>query len=68
MDVVEERCAGVDLGKVDCKVCIRIPGKVNRSHREVRTFSTMNHGLVGVKYAIHPGQAAFRVSLRIPAA
>ena len=49
MDVVEERCAGVDLGKVDCKVCIRIPRKGNRSRREVRTFSTMNHGLLELR-------------------
>lgn len=27
MDVMEQRCAGVDLGKADCRVCIWVPEK-----------------------------------------
>jgi transposase len=49
MDVFEERCAGVDLGKIECKVCIRVPGKGKRSRREVRTFSTMCDGLLELR-------------------
>lgn len=46
MDVLEERCAGIDLGKAECKVCIRVPGKGKRSRREARTFSTMSDDLL----------------------
>ncbi|WP_331719030.1 IS110 family transposase (plasmid) [Streptomyces sp. NBC_00289] len=49
MDVFEERCAGADLGKVDCKVCIRVPGTGKRARREVRTFSTMSDGLLELR-------------------
>ncbi|MGX4689192.1 transposase [Streptomyces sp. JNUCC 63] len=34
MDVVEERCAGIDLSKADAKVCIRLPGSGKRARRE----------------------------------
>lgn len=47
VDVVEERCAGIDLSKTDAKVCVRLPGK--RVRREVRTFSTMNDGLLELR-------------------
>jgi transposase len=49
MDVIVERCAGVDLGKGECKVCIRIPGPGKRVHYEVRTFSTMSDGLLELR-------------------
>lgn len=26
MDVLIERCAGIDIGKVDLKACVRTPG------------------------------------------
>ncbi|MCX4905391.1 transposase [Streptomyces sp. NBC_00878] len=46
---VEERCGGADLGKTDVKVCIRVPGTGKRARCEVRTFSTMNDGLLEVR-------------------
>lgn len=49
MDVVEERCAGIDLSKTDAKVCIRLPGSGKRARREVRTFSTMSDGLLELR-------------------
>ncbi|MGW2939239.1 IS110 family transposase, partial [Streptomyces sp. NPDC001156] len=49
MDVVEERCAGIDLSKADAKVCIRLPGSGKRARREVRTFSTMSDGLLALR-------------------
>jgi len=49
MDVIVERCAGVDLGKSECKVCIRIPGPGKRVHYEVRTFSTMSDDLLELR-------------------
>lgn len=45
MDVIHERCAGIDVSKADVKVCLRVPsGKRRRS--EVRTFSTMTGDLL----------------------
>ncbi|MFD7447027.1 IS110 family transposase [Streptomyces sp. NPDC059909] len=49
MDVLEERCGGVDLGKTDAKVCVRLPGKGKRARYEVRTFSTMSDGLLELR-------------------
>jgi transposase len=46
VDVVHERCAGIDISKADVKVCIRIPGPGRRRRREVRTFSTMTNDLL----------------------
>ncbi|KJY30323.1 IS110 family transposase [Streptomyces sp. NRRL S-495] len=49
MDVLHERCAGVDVSKTDCKVAIRVPGKGVRPHREVRTFSAMTDDLLALR-------------------
>ncbi|MGW5466011.1 IS110 family transposase [Streptomyces sp. NPDC003996] len=49
MDVVHERCAGIDIGKADVKVCIRVPGPGKRRRKEVRTFSTMTHDLLAMR-------------------
>jgi transposase len=49
MDVLEERCAGADLSKTDVKVCVRLPGSGKRARYEVRTFSTMNDGLLELR-------------------
>lgn len=46
MDVVYARCAGIDIGKADMKVCVRVPGTSGRRHGEVRTFSTMAAGVL----------------------
>src|SRR5438876_7295452 len=47
MDVVHERCAGIDISKADVKVCIRVPGggKGTRRRGEVRTFPAMTSRL-----------------------
>jgi len=48
MEVIHERCAGIDISKVDVKVCIRVPsGKRRRS--EVRTFSAVTSGLLAMR-------------------
>lgn len=46
MDVIHERCAGIDISKADVKVCIRVPGSGRRRRKEVRTFSTMTNDLL----------------------
>jgi transposase len=49
MDVVRERCAGIDIGKKDVKACIRVPAGGGRWRREVRTFSTMTNDLLRLR-------------------
>jgi transposase len=46
MDMIHERCAGIDISKADVKVCVRVPGPGRRRRREVRTFSTMTNDLL----------------------
>jgi transposase len=39
MDVVHERCAGIDISKADVKECVRTPSRNRRRHSAIRTFS-----------------------------
>jgi hypothetical protein len=39
MEVIHERCAGIDISKRDAKVCLRLPGKrVGTYTRRVTTW------------------------------
>ena len=49
MDVIHQRCAGIDIGKADVKVCIRVPGVGTRRRTEVRTFSSMTRDLLEMR-------------------
>jgi transposase len=49
MDVLHERCAGIDIGKADVKVCIRVPGAGKRRRVEVRTFPALTPGLLAMR-------------------
>src|SRR6478752_306981 len=44
MDVVVSRCAGIDIGKAEVVVCLRVPGSRGKRVSEVRTFSTVAPG------------------------
>lgn len=47
MDVLVERCAGIDVGKADVKVCVRVPGRRAGTRRqEVRTFGATTRQLL----------------------
>jgi transposase len=60
MDVLIERCAGLDIGKKDLKACVRRPGaRAGRRESEVRTFATTTRGLL----ALHEWLAAEQVSV-----
>jgi transposase len=39
MDVVVSRCAGIDIGKAEVVVCLRIPGSRGKRVSQVRTFA-----------------------------
>jgi transposase len=50
MDVVQERVAGIDIGKADVKVCLRVPGARRGTwRRQVRTFATMTKALLALR-------------------
>src|ERR1700756_3366580 len=41
MDVVVSRCAGIDIGKAEVVVCLRVPGWRGKRVSQVRTFSAV---------------------------
>jgi transposase len=45
MDVIVERCAGLDVAKDEVVACVRTPGRAGRRRQEVRTFSTFTAAL-----------------------
>lgn len=49
MDVIHQRCAGIDISKADVKVCVRVPGPGTRRRTEVRTFSSMTGDLLAMR-------------------
>lgn len=40
MDLVVERCAGLDVGKEEIVACVRTPGDRGRRRQEIRTYGT----------------------------
>ena len=51
MDVLHDRCAGLDIGKKDLKACVRTPSPTGRRSRrqEVRTFATTTNALLELR-------------------
>jgi len=50
MEVLVDRCAGIDIGKSDMKVCVRIPSRrAGARHSEVRTFKTTTVGILAAR-------------------
>jgi transposase len=49
MDVMHQRCAGIDISKADVKVCVRAPGPGTRRRTEVRTFSSVTGDLLAMR-------------------
>lgn len=51
MDVLHDRCAGVDIGKRDLKACVRTPSPTRRNsrHQEIRTFATTTNALLQLR-------------------
>ena len=41
MDVMVSRCAGIDIGKAEVVVCLRVPGPRGKRISQVRTFSAV---------------------------
>lgn len=50
MEVFVERCAGIDIGKKDVKVCVRTPGKrPGTRQQQVRTFGTTTRQVLALR-------------------
>ncbi len=50
MEVIIDRCAGLDVHKKTVVACVRSPGVGRQKrHSEVRTFGTFEHELVGLR-------------------
>lgn len=45
MDVIVDRCAGLDVHKASVTACVRSPGKGKRRRKEVRTYATFTDSL-----------------------
>ncbi len=46
MDVLIERCAGIDIGKDEVVACVRTPGPGGKGRRkQTRTFASFTGGL-----------------------
>jgi transposase len=45
MDVIYERCAGLDIGKNEVTACVRTPGESGRRRQEIRTYPTFTSHL-----------------------
>ena len=46
MDVVYERCCGLDVHKQTVVACVIVPGTGKLPHKEIRTFGTMTADLL----------------------
>jgi hypothetical protein len=42
VEVIYERCAGLDIGKDEVVACIRVPDGAGGRHQEVHTFKTFS--------------------------
>jgi transposase len=49
VEVLVERCAGLDVHKKTVMAALRTPGAPGKRHHEVREFSTFNEGLVALR-------------------
>jgi len=50
VDLLHDRCAGLDVSKKDVKACVRSPGaRANQRHTEVRTFATTTNALLQLR-------------------
>ena len=51
MELLHERCAGLDIGKRDLKACVRTPSPSGKRSRrqEIRTFATTTNSLLELR-------------------
>ncbi len=49
MELLYERCAGLDVHKKNVKVCLKIPGAQGRTDKEIRTYATKTTDLLEMR-------------------
>lgn len=49
VEVINERCAGIDIGKDEVVACVRMPDGSGRQVTETRTFKTFSSGLEAMR-------------------
>ena len=49
MELLYERCAGLDVHKKNVKVCLKTPGREGRSSKELRTYATKTADLLEMR-------------------
>jgi len=49
VEVLVERCAGLDVGKADLKACVRVPGPRGGRRQQVKTFATATGALLQLR-------------------
>jgi transposase len=49
MEVLYERCAGLDVHKKNVKVCLIVPGADQHLHKEIRTYATKTQDLLELR-------------------
>src|SRR5215831_8260365 len=53
MEILYERCAGLDVHKKNVKVCVITPGGHHQPNKEIRTYPTTTHGLLQMRDWLH---------------
>jgi transposase len=49
VELLVERCAGVDIGKAGLKACVRTPGAKGRRRQQIRTYDTTTNALLQLR-------------------
>jgi transposase len=49
VEVLVERCAGLDVGKADLKACVRVPGPRGGRRQQIKTFVTTTGSLLRLR-------------------
>jgi len=49
VEILTERCGGLDIGKADLKACVRVPGERGRRRQQTRTFGTTTGELLRLR-------------------
>ena len=49
MEILVERCAGLDVGKADLKACVRVPGARGGRRQQIKTFATTTGSLLRLR-------------------
>jgi len=61
MDVLHQRCAGMDISKSDAKVCVRTPGSGNRFTQTITTYGATSGEVLRLRRDLEAAQVSLVV-------